>query len=479
MSDLSYDEKLSFEEKNSLKRLLKRLIRKSVAFLFIPYIQFQNKVNQMLKERVDATDQRAEAADQEFSQLKEEVEQLKSQYSEEIKRLEDQDSDLRSDLLKVCRENELLKDKMGAMAREVMLAKWKIIDHLEEDRISENDPLTCIICGYEAERHTFQTLETDCIFYGGHLVRYICPNCGAVFGPDKFSRQTQQQIDDDYCVHYLGFSESDASYKEERAFYMLKPEKEKVYLNYGCGHWSNTLQDLREQGYQVYGYEPYSPEEDNPYMITDKDELMKMRFDGIFSNDLLEHLMNPVRDLKEMTDILLDKDSKMSHCTSCYTYKYEYTRFHTCFFLGDSVKCMSEKAGLRILEKCDDIVENDFYCYVFQPQKDNKNLLEKMYHNDKAEKREKEVLIHEGGILFGPYLTLLPREYSLKIIVSGNDMDATVSVCNEEGRERFVCQQLCVGENDISFRIEEPKEGIEFVIENAGADMIVQEIRLA
>lgn len=473
MSNLLYDEKLSFEEKNSIKRFLKRLVRKSVAFLFIPYVHFQNQVNRMLNENMETAEQQAEDAKKEIRELREEVQQLQFQLSDQEKQLDDQ----RKNIVRIRRESESAKDKLGAIAREIMLAKWKIIDHLEEECISEDDPLTCIICDYRAERHTFDTLETDCIFYGGHLVRYICPNCGAVFGPDKFLKRTQQQIDDDYCVHYLGFSEGDSSYKEERAFHMLKPEKEKLYLNYGCGQWSHTLQKLREQGYNVYGYEPYSPEEDNPYMITSKDELMKMRFDGIFSNDLLEHLTDPVHDLKDMADVLLSEDSKMSHCTSCFTYKYEYTRFHTCFFLGDSVKYMSEKADLKILEKCDDIEENDFYCYVFQSQKD-KNLLESMHHNDNVEEKKGEVVLHKDGIMFGPYITLLPRTYLLNVRVMGNDINAVISVYNQEGRERYACGQLSAGENLISFSLEDRKEGMEFVIENAGKDMVIQEIRL-
>ena len=376
------------------------------------------------------------------------------------------------------KEKEFLDDSIGAMAREIMLAKWKILDHLEEGEDHSHDLLHCVICGYEGERSSFQTMESDCIFNGGHLVRYECPECGAIFGPSKFSKRPQQQIDDDYQVHYLGFSEGDSSYKEERAFKMLKPELKGVYLNYGCGHWSKTLQKLRDEGYQVYGYEPYSPDVGNPYMITDEEELKKMRFDGIFSNDVLEHLLDPVSELKKMTRILMDDKSKMSHCTSCFTYKYEYTRFHTCFFLGKSVQRMSELAGLQILDQCDDMEKNDFYCYVFRPIEKQNNLISNMYCSEEAQQTEGGVSFQQGGTLFGPYLTLLPRQYVLCVTVEGEEVDASVSVYNKKGQKVFARGSLHKGENRISFLVEQKECEMEFVINNNGTDMRVVEINL-
>ena len=219
---------------------------------------------------------------------------------------------------------EKLTADIGAVARQTMLAKWKIIDHLRGETERGDDVLTCNICGESHRRDEYKTMETDCIFNGGHLTRYICPNCGVVFGPSKFVDQGQKGIDEDYWVHYLGFSEGDSEYKEERAFRLLEPTKDRVYLNYGCGKWSGTLQKLRAEGYDVYGYEPYAPETDNPCMITRKEDLMKMRFDGIFSNDMLEHLIDPIEDMKFMKGLLLGKESRMAHCTACYSYKYEY-----------------------------------------------------------------------------------------------------------------------------------------------------------
>lgn len=477
------------------------MIRKCVAFLFKPYICFQNQVNEKLKKELDESRQEASEKSEnlmrELEQLGGDLIQLETEKAALEERLEMEKAALEDKLnaekgvleeqLKIEKmafrdrikaEREFLDDSIGAMAREIMLAKWKIVDHLEEVEDHSHDLLHCNICGYEGERNTFQTMESDCIFNGGHLVRYVCPECGAVFGPSKFFQQTQQQIDDDYRVHYLGFSEGDSSYKEERAFKMLEPDLKGVYLNYGCGHWSKTLQELRDAGYQVYGYEPYSPDVGNPYMITDKEELKKMRFDGIFSNDLLEHLLDPVSELREMTQILIDEKSKMSHCTSCYTYKYEYTRFHTCFFLGNSVQRMSELAGLQILDQCDDMKENDFYCYVFRPTEKENNLINKMYCNKEAHQEENGVSFHKGGILFGPYLTLLPRQYALYVAVEGEEVDASVSVYNKMGRQVFVQVPLHKGENRISFSVEQKECEIEFVIQNNGVDMRVTEIDL-
>lgn len=461
-----------------------------MAFLLKPYICFQNQVNEMLKKELDGNRQEAcektenlmcrlEQLEGDLTRLETEKAVLEDQLKAEKAVLEEQlQTEKKAFQHRLKTEKEFLDDSIGAMAREIMLAKWKIVDHLEEGEDHSHDLLQCVICGYKGERSTFQTMESDCIFNGGHLVRYVCPECDAVFGPAKFSERTQQQIDDDYRVHYLGFSEGDSSYKEERAFKMLKPDRRRVYLNYGCGHWSRTLQELRDEGYQVYGYEPYSPDVGNPYMITDKEELKKMRFDGIFSNDLMEHLLDPVGELREMTQILIDDKSKMSHCTSCYTYKYEYTRFHTCFFLGKSVQRMCELAGLQILEKCDDMKENDFYCYVFRPTEKENNLINKMYCNKEAHQEENGVSFHKGGILFGPYLTLLPRQYALYVAAEGEAMEASVSVYNQKGRKMFVQVPLHKGENRIPFSVEQKECEMEFVIENNGADMRVTEIDL-
>lgn len=148
----------------------------------------------------------------------------------------------------------------------------------------------------------------------------------------KFSNQTEEEFNDDYIVSYARYEESDCTFKERFAFQMLLPEKDKVYLDYGCGKWSDTLSVLRSEGYTVFGYEPYASDLGNEYVITDREKLSGMRFDGIFSNDLIEHLRDPLAELIFMKTLLLNPQSRMSHLTGCYLYKYEETRFHTFFY---------------------------------------------------------------------------------------------------------------------------------------------------
>lgn len=338
---------------NPIKRLAQRVIKRSLKFLFVPVIEQQNEFNSYTTRALSLE-----------KNLLEENELLRKQ--------------IRKD-----------RDDMGAMARQIMLSKWKLIDHLRAETEKPDDMLTCKICGTSQRRAEYEIRESECIFNGGVLTRYVCPGCGAVFGPTKFVDQGQKGIDEDYWVHYLGFSEGDSSYKEERAFRMLNPDKKKKYLNFGCGKWSGTLQKLREEGYNVYGYEPYAPEENNPYLITSREELGKYRFDGIFSNDVLEHFVDPVEELRFMKGLLADMGSKMAHCTACYTYKYEYTRFHTFFFLGDSVKVMADRAGLEIVSYVDDLEKNDFYCYLFAPKSDDNSEQSEMSTQDQVVAQEK------------------------------------------------------------------------------------------
>lgn len=257
------------------------------------------------------------------------------------------------------------KTKLGAIARILQRTHWELIDLKDEMHEGINEELSCILCGHKSIKTEFTTKETECIFGGGHLVRFICPECGCIFGPQKFSRQTITEVSDDYIVHYLGYDENDSTNGEVEAFYMLKPERGKVYLNYGCGKWAHTISVLREQGYIIYGYEPYATDIDNIYIINNIDELKTMKFDGIFSHDLLEHLSNPVAEMKFMKSLLRDNDCKMAHSTACYEYKFEYTRFHTCFYTGNSVEKLAEKTDLIIIDYKDDGEAKFFICYVF------------------------------------------------------------------------------------------------------------------
>lgn len=482
-----YDSNIQIDESNVIKRVIKRIIRKCVLFIFKPYIDFQNNINLEWQKKLEQVEQEKIAKLQEellsLEQEKMVTIQEKLQFLEQEKiadlqtRIQSLDVENKQCYEKSFKHLEKMENDLGAVARQVMLTKWKQIDGQLPDTEKSTDILTCKICGFSQERGKYETKETDCIFNGGHLVRYVCPECGVVFGPTKFLAQGPKDIDEDYWVHYLGFSEGDSSYKEERAFFMLKPDKEKVYLNYGCGHWSESLQNLRKQGYNVYGYEPYAPDIDNPYMITNKEQLEKMRFDGIYSNDVLEHMINPVEDLKFMRNILLNSQSLMSHCTGCYNYKYEYTRFHTFFYLGDSVKIMSEKSGLKVVDFCDDVEANDFICYVFAPDGEI-NLIDKMYVKDHAIKDtiSSEIMMEKEGIIFGPYLSLDERIYKLCIEIDGEPENLTCKITADRGIEELQKFQLRQGKNEIKIALSEAKKDIEFVIENNGTSIVIRKI---
>lgn len=376
------------------------------------------------------------------------------------------------------RQQDKMRNNMGALARQIMLAKWKIIDHLREETEHPDDLLTCKICGESHKRKEYETKETECIFNGGHLVRYVCPGCGAIFGPSKFEDQGQAGIDEDYRVHYLGFSEGDSTEKEIRAFYMLNPKKNKVYLNYGCGNWSQSLRKLREEGYNVYGYEPYAIECDNPYLIIDRDQLSKMRFDGIYSNDVLEHLINPIKELKFMSDILIPFEGKMSHCTTCYMYKNEFTRFHTCFFTGDSVKILAKRAGLEITDVCNDMEKKDFFCYVYRPVEWD-HLINRMYVYDNAEIKNARIRINCDGMVYGPYLQLLPRQYILCIkVINQETRDSIVRITTNAGINILLESRLYGGINRIPFKLDRMQNDVEFVIRNNSEEIVIGDLWL-
>ncbi len=260
------------------------------------------------------------------------------------------------------------KEKIAPLTKEYMIKKiiaerWHTYDLLL-DRV--NFPrIKCLICDNEIQVNSAEKLTCVCLFGGGKLERYVCSHCGAVIGPKKMLLLSDEELTEDYVQHYSIFQEGDTTEDEIRTFHKLNPIKGKKYLNYGCGgEWSKSISILREQGYDVYGYEPFATSSSVKHIITNKTELQKIKFEGIFSNNLLEHLRNPVEELKFMKKLLSGNEATMVHATACYEYLYPYTRFHVCFPVGKSAEFMFNRAGLKIMERTEGTMHGDKYTCV-------------------------------------------------------------------------------------------------------------------
>lgn len=228
--------------------------------------------------------------------------------------------------------------------------KWELVDRL----YVEPEEAQCPVCGRKFATAAAEKRESDGIWGGGHLVRYVCPQCGLTFGPLKMFGLTPQEFADDYRVHYSVYTEGDCTEQEKRVFSKFKPEKGRKYLDWGCGAWSRTIEDLRKDGYDVYGYEPFA-KTDSPYIFHTLEEMKDFRFDGIFSHDLLEHVRDPIAFFRENVSVLAD-DGVMIHSTACYEYVYAYTRFHLYFYTGDSLAEICRRAGVvQLAKEVDDV----------------------------------------------------------------------------------------------------------------------------
>lgn len=244
------------------------------------------------------------------------------------------------------REKNLLKHQIAA--------KWELIHRLNAAQ-PEADSLTCALCGHTAPLDAFATFDTECIFGGGHLHRHQCPECDVIFGSQLMLALDAAALSREYEWHYQVFTEGDSTEQEIRAFHALQPRRDGTYLNWGAGAWSSSVARLREDGWNIVGYEPHDSAA-VPGMVRSWAELSQMQFDGILSNNLLEHLRQPVADLKTMAS-LLKPGGLMSHATPCFEYRFEFTRFHLFFFLGRSRRWLVEQAGL---EWVDYQTEGDF-----------------------------------------------------------------------------------------------------------------------
>jgi len=251
------------------------------------------------------------------------------------------------------------------LLRHQIASKWSIIDHLNKRIHDSTTDLKCPICGFSG--HTeFMPYQSYCIFGGGSLIRYQCPQCDVIFGDNKMLSLSDAELMQEYEWHYKAYKEGDSTDSEIRAFHCLNPSKDGVYLNYGAGSWSKSVSILRGQGWNVIAYEPHSSAATGVNnILTSRDDLREMRFDGIYSNNVLEHLQRPIDELQFLSGLLKDGGT-MSHVTPCFSYLYEYTRFHLFFYLGRSRLVLAKRSDVEIVKF---ISDGEFMCCLMRNAK--------------------------------------------------------------------------------------------------------------
>jgi len=211
--------------------------------------------------------------------------------------------------------------------------------------------LKCPICLFSDEDNKFKVLIADSHYlFTGKLVRHRCPKCGVIFGTQEMLNLTLEELGAKYKElfdgGYVGF---DSTNIEVAVFNYLNPRKDGVYLNWGAGSKLRTSEILKNKGYTLYGFEPYeSSTKKDDLTITDFDALATMKFDGIMSNDFIEHVQSPVDALIDMKKYLKDSSCIMAHSTECWHYVYEISPFHLFFFEGHSIAVMADRADLLV-----------------------------------------------------------------------------------------------------------------------------------
>lgn len=235
--------------------------------------------------------------------------------------------------------------------------RWQVID----SKLNfANRIVTCGICNYSNAVNTFKKIIATCLFGGGTLERYYCPQCGVIFGPIKMFDLSDEEFNAEYEEIYSIYEEGDTSSNEIAAFNSMNPLKDKIYLDYGCGSVPRALIKLRDMGYNVYGYEPYS-DSNYEFIIKDIRSLQKIKFDGIFSNNVIEHFRYPIDDLSFMKILLKPTIGLMAHATTNHVYAYEYSRFHLYFFTGNSINYLATNSGFNLINKT---YSGDSCCYI-------------------------------------------------------------------------------------------------------------------
>jgi SAM-dependent methyltransferase len=266
-----------------------------------------------------------------------------------VEKSESTDEDLAGRLAKLEARHEALSGLLQP-------AFWTLLDRFYT-RLGPERPPRCLACDASGP---FSLRYDQCVFGGGALERLECPDCGCVFGPLKYLELPLQLIEADYKLLYQSYTEADSTEQELRAFRALDPKPGGLYLNWGSGAWSASVERLRAEGFDVWGYEPYA-QTSGPYLVKSRGEI-SAKFDGIFSNNVIEHLIDPASQFRDFACLLKPK-GRMAHASPCYDWRYAFTRFHVFFPMGEAPENLAARTGYRVVGREND---GDYRVRVFE-----------------------------------------------------------------------------------------------------------------
>jgi SAM-dependent methyltransferase len=150
----------------------------------------------------------------------------------------------------------------------------------------------------------------------------------------------KSEISNDYKDLYSFYSEGDTSNFILESLNKINLGKDKSYLDFACGKDNRTLNLLNKNGYDVYGYDLYT-NMDHPKFIKNT-----FKVDVVYTNNYIEHLIDPFNDLKKVIDLLKD-DGKLVIISQCWEYCIDITHYHTFYFLGKSLNYLCNELNIN------------------------------------------------------------------------------------------------------------------------------------
>jgi hypothetical protein len=202
--------------------------------------------------------------------------------------------------------------------------------------------IKCRICDKESDNFEVYKAISCVDFLPEEIIRHQCDNCEVIFGSEEFINLTQEQLFDLYKKLFETYSDTDFTHREVEVVLSLNPDPEDKILIWGCGNTS-SVSYLRNTGLNVFGYEP-NIQSNNKFIL--KNINYDDKYNYIVSNDLIEHLQDPIKQLNIMKD-MLEPGGKMAHRTDCYRYVHEYSPFHLYFLIGKSTDIIAQKINMN------------------------------------------------------------------------------------------------------------------------------------